>query len=76
MSNREKLTALIESVPDAQVDWLYQTVTQVLHVMAEAEDDAFCLALAEQAEAEDDGTRYSFEELMAECGVTDADLQN
>ncbi len=76
MSTREMLTNLINSVPDSQMDLLYQTVSSMLKIMADAEDDAFCLALAEQAALEDDGTRYSLEELMAECEVTHADLQN
>lgn len=76
MSTREMLTNLIDSVPDSQMDLLYQTVSNLLQIMADAEDDAFCLALAAQAEQEDDGTRYSLEELMAECEVTHADLQN
>lgn len=37
-------------------------------------ENAELLALALEREANDDGKRYSFEEVMAEMGITEADL--
>jgi hypothetical protein len=74
MSNREKVVSLIDSVPDYQLDALYNAIAGIIQIMKEAEDDAFCLSLAEQAKNENDGIRYSMDEVLKELNLDGSSL--
>ena len=76
MSKRELLDNLLQSIPDYQIDIVYDTVTGIIKILDDAEDDAFCLALAQKALKDDDNTRFSMEDVMKECGISNDDLQN
>lgn len=64
MTTREKIEEVIKNVPENQIDTLYEAIKGVLKVLQEAEDDAYCMALAEQAKKENDGTTYSMDEVL------------
>jgi len=53
-----------------QLKKLYPDVEIIRNTLDEILEDEYLLALALEREKNDDGTRYSHEEIMAEFGIT------
>ena len=74
MTTREKIVDVIKKVPDRQLDALYSAIIGMIDIMKEAEDEVFCLSLAEQGKVEDDGSRYSMNDVLKELNISSNDL--
>ena len=57
-----------------------QAISELLRVglehLGEEVEDEYLLALAEERERNDNGVRYSHEEIMSIYGITEEDLEN
>lgn len=73
MSDREKVIAMLDSVPDCKIGYVlaYIQGIAVSSEYDEAADDAFCQALCEEYDADPDkGEAISIEEAARQLGVT------
>ena len=72
MSDREKVIAMLDCVPDCKIGYVLAYI-QGLAVSSEYDeaDDAFCQALCEEYDADPDkGQAISIEEAARQLGVT------
>lgn len=83
MSNREKVINLANSVPESELlpvvemlQALYRLTAESKNRIEEIEPDEWDLKMIEETERENDGVYFSFEEVLAEDGLTYADLQD
>ncbi len=74
MTTREKIARVIKNVPERQLETLYSAIVGMVELMKEAEDDVFCLSLAEKGQSEDDGNRYSMNDVLKELNISSNDL--
>ncbi|MDR1159276.1 MAG: hypothetical protein LBK69_01440 [Syntrophomonadaceae bacterium] len=63
MSNKERCITLIDRFSESQLTAVISILENIAKLSEEAEDEAFCLRLAEQAKLEDDGSETSAESL-------------
>ena len=69
MSNKEKVIALLDNVPEHKIGYVLAYV-QGLTADDDAEDDAFCEALYQEYQANPDkGETMTEEELCRELGI-------
>ena len=74
MTTREKIADVIRKVPDRQLETLYSAIIGMIDIMKDAEDEVFCLSLADQGKAEDDGSRYSMKDVLKELNINNNEL--
>lgn len=74
MTTREKIARVIKNVPERQLETLYSAIVGMVELMKEAEDDVFCLSLAEKGQSEDDGNRYSMEDVLKELNINSNEI--
>ena len=74
MTTREKIARVIKDVPERQLETLYSAIVGMIELMKEAEDEVFCLSLAEKGQSEDDGNRYSMEEVLKELNINSNEI--
>ena len=74
MTTREKIADAIRKVPDRQLDALYSAIIGMIDIMKDAEDEVFCLSLAEKGELEDDGKHFSMDNVLDELQINKNDL--
>lgn len=72
--SRENLMELINEVPENMIEAVYSAISNIITIMKDAEDDAFCVSLAEAAMNEDDGTRYTMDEVIKELGLEEINV--
>ena len=61
---RESLIELVNEVPEHMIEGSTFGYFKHYYYYERAEDDAFCIFLAEAAGSEDDGTRYTMDEVI------------
>lgn len=74
MTTREKIARVIKNVPERQLETLYSAIVGMVELMKEAEDDVFCLSLAEKGQSEDDGNRYSMGDVLKELNINSNEI--
>lgn len=74
MTTREKIARVIKNVPERQLETLYSAIVGMVELMKEAEDEVFCLSLAEKGQSEDDGNRYSMEDVLKELNINSNEI--
>ena len=74
MTTREKIARVIKNVPERQLETLYSAIVGMVELMKEAEDDVFCLSLAEKGQSEDEGNRYSMEDVLKELNINSNEI--
>lgn len=68
MSTKEKIYQLIDSLSEEQLRGLLTMLTGYAKIIDEAQDDAFCAKLYEEAKNDDSDTK-SVEEFAKELGI-------
>lgn len=81
MSNREMVISLTNSIPETElapiVELLksfYRFTVAAPKNIEEVEPDEWDLQMIAEAELENDGTTYSLDDVLKECGLTHEDL--
>ena len=75
MSEREKLKAVIERLPEYKIAYIANLIFSIEKTdIEEIEPDEWDLKMIEEARANNDGSVVSFEELLEREGLTYADL--
>lgn len=69
MSTKEKIYQLIDSLSEEQLRGLLTMLTGYAKIIDEAQDDAFCAKLYEEAKNDDDSDTKSVEEFAKELGI-------
>ncbi len=75
MSEREKLKAVIDRLPEYKIAYIANLIFSIEKTdIEEIEPDEWDLKMIEEARANNDGSAVSFEELLEREGLTYADL--
>lgn len=75
MSEREKLKAVIDRLPEYKIEYIANLIFGIEKTdIEEVEPDEWDLKMIEEARANNDGSAVSFEELLEREGLTYADL--
>ena len=75
MSEREKLKAIIDRLPEYKIAYIANLIFSIEKTdIEEIEPDEWYLKMIEEARANNDGSAVSFEELLEREGLTYADL--
>lgn len=75
MSEREKLKAIIDRLPEYKIEYIANLIFGIEKTdIEEVEPDEWDLKMIEEARANNDGSAISFEELLKKEGLTYADL--
>ena len=75
MSEREKLKAVIDRLPEYKIAYIANLIFSIEKTdIEEIEPDERALKMIEEARANNDGSVVSFEELLEREGLTYADL--
>ncbi|MCI8749181.1 MAG: hypothetical protein HFH67_15200 [Lachnospiraceae bacterium] len=75
MSEREKLKAIIDRLPEYKIAYIANLIFSIEKTdIEEIEPDEWDLKMIEEARANNDGSAVSFEELLEREGLTYADL--
>ncbi len=75
MSEREKLKAVIDRLPEYKIAYIANLIFSIEKTdIEEIEPDEWDLKMIEEARANNDGSVLSFEELLEREGLTYADL--
>jgi|InofroStandDraft_1065614.scaffolds.fasta_scaffold32676_3 hypothetical protein len=75
MSEREKLKAVIDRLPEYKIAYIANLIFSIEKTdIEEIEPDEWDLKMIEEARANNDGSVVSFEELLEREGLTYADL--
>lgn len=69
MSTKEKIYSMIDGFTEEQLQGLLTMLTGYNKIIAEAEDDAFCAKLYEEAKNDDRSDAVSAENFARELGV-------
>lgn len=69
MSTKEKIYQLIDGLSDEQLNGLLTMLTGYAKIVDEAQDNAFCAKLYEEAKHDDADGRVSVEEFAKELGL-------
>ena len=69
MSTKERIYQLIDSFSDEQLKGLLVMLTGYSEIVAEAQDDAYCAKLYQEAQADDDSETKSIEDFAEELGI-------
>lgn len=77
MSNKEIAIGIINQIPDYKLTYVIDVLNSIKNMLIEeVEPDEWDLKMIAEAEAENDGTVYSVDEVLKECGLTYEDLQD
>lgn len=70
MSNREIAINIINEIPEYKLSYVIDILNGIKNlIVEEVEPDEWDLKMIAEAEAENDGTTYSIEEVLEECGL-------
>lgn len=80
MSNREMVIQLLNNIPDSKLVYILDILKGIKglsdNLIEEVEPDEWDLKMIAEAEAENDGTTYTLDEVLKECDLTYEDLQD
>ena len=80
MSNREMVIQLLNNIPDSKLVYILDILKGIKglsdNLIEEVEPDEWDLKMLDEAEAENDGTTYTLDEVLKECDLTYEDLQD
>ena len=79
MSNREMAIQLLNNIPDSKLVYIIDILNGIKNMLSdieEVEPDEWDLKMIAEAEAENDGTTYTLDEVLKECDLTYEDLQD
>lgn len=75
MSEREQLKQLIDRIPEHELEYIAKLIFSIEKTgIEEVEPDEWDLRMIAEAEANNDGSTVTLEELLAREGLTYADL--
>ncbi len=75
MSNREIAINIINEIPEYKLNYVIEILKGIKSlIIDEAEPDELDLKMIAEAEKENDGTVYSLDEVLKECGLNYEDL--
>lgn len=77
MSNREIAINIINEIPEYKLNYVIDILKGIKNlIVEEVEPDEWDLKMIAEAEAENDGTTYTLDEVLKECGLNYEDIQN